>query len=277
MILKGRNYNPKLDYLFCKSFLKLPDSFDEYELREAFESKASTNSYQEKIINIKELFKSKSIDDFDNTDWNNFLSIILNDNLNFKFESIDLKNITLIKNTFDKLLLSYTYEVSVDILHIVLVYSYFSTNKELLIIHHNRLLKLCKLLQQGNLKMVDIILNRIYTKLKKLNQKHSLTENIKFKENLKDYCKECLKLFNLKGIGIYGSFSTNTDTKYSDVDILVVVEDDFTDFKSLKHKLYEFWNLKTILNIDLKIIKSYELDLESIAVRKSFKLLSGRL
>lgn len=45
MILKESDYNPKIDYLFCKSFLSLPNVYDEFELRNTFKYEVGVKEY----------------------------------------------------------------------------------------------------------------------------------------------------------------------------------------------------------------------------------------
>lgn len=226
---------------------------------------------------IKRIFKFKNINDFNDNDWNMFLEIILKRTINIKFNVIDINNINLIFKYFKDLLFNYSFEESTTILHAILVYSYFKLNKGLLIFHQNRMIKFCQSLERENLNISKIILSKTLDKQLRYLHKHSIVENINLNNNLLDFSKECKEKFNLKGIGIYGSFSLNLDNEYSDLDILVIANDEVIDYKNFKQKLYQYWNSKTKLDLDIKIIKSFEFELESIAVKKSFKLLQGEL
>lgn len=269
MILKENDYNPKIDYLFCKSFLSLPNIYDEFELRNIFKYEVGHKEYEQKLIMIKRIFKFKNINDFNDNDWNILLEIILERRINIIFNVIDINNINHIFKYFKELLLNYSFEESTTILHVMLVYSYFNINKRLLIFHQNRMIKFCQALERDNLNISKIILSKTLDKQLRYFHKHSIVENINLKNNLLIYSKECKEKFNLKGIGIYGSFSLNHDNEYSDLDILVIVNDEVIDYKNLKQKLYQYWNSKTKLDLDIKIIKSFEFELESIAVKKS--------
>ena len=101
---------------------------------------------------------------------------------------------------------------------------------------------------------INFLLNKLIKKTFKMNTPHSLEINKKVLGNILKYKDSFIKLINCQNIGIFGSFAMGTDNEYSDLDFIVIMEEE-CNFKIVKKITDCFWKNIIPLEMDIKVVK----------------------
>lgn len=224
-------YNPKIDFLFLYNLNPNYNNIENFnEIKQIFKNNIIPSSNQGyefnkflKLYKYLDKNKRKTLMDF-----SKFVREILNTNINFdKFKNIKIKEITY-KKAIEILL--YIYKINkfekycIEISLLILNRGLKNIKYIPIVFHHHQIDIIKKLIEQNISKeSLDEILNKINTKTKHYLKKYKRKNK---KQIIKLLRKQKLiyQKYKITRIWLFGSFSNNTSTKYSDIDLIVDIE-----------------------------------------------------
>lgn len=278
-------YNPKIDYLIAKyTYHNYLGIEDEREYRKVyFEKNKPKNKYQSFMVKVKkvlELIKKKD-SDFNLGTICAVYRIISKNNI----ERIDDKKIKdyieKIKSLSDRKSFHAYIEIIRDSIFPILNYEMAILIFNLIRIKYNQIpfifypheTKEINLLIQKNMDQEFIIMKMIQNgqKTEANNKKHpyiSTEEVIEKILNLRGILKDN---FGVTGLGIYGSFARYEASVYSDLDVLIEINEEKKKDKLIKNKIFNLLKNELGLYIDgiineekLKLYKNIKQELIKI-------------
>lgn len=276
LINKYIQYNPKIDYLICKSLINyLPKTYDEYRLRNVyFEKEDAVENYEKDILKIKKFFYENDAFNLNEYKIKKLLRIILKKEINIKdyYLAINKKFnndylFDLVQNT-----IQYKGNIKSSLIKIGILLSSLKSSEVPMIPLRNVVRKITSS-NENSYEFIQKMYYRLITKRNKYSFKHDLLDNVIAINALKDNVNEIGCKFLCEQIGIYGSFSTNEANEYSDLDLLLVVKDNL-DKEKIKKEATLF--IKKIINIPVDIKVSHLTDLNetlTIGMKKSLKVI----
>ena len=114
---------------------------------------------------------------------------------------------------------------------------------------------------------------RLITKRNKYSLKHDILENKIAIRTLKEKVDEIGKNFQCEKIGIYGSFATQEENEYSDLDILIVVSSN-KDKEKIKKEMALYFKKNISIPVDIKVVNLSTLDDElTLGMKKSLNII----
>lgn len=279
LINKYTTYNPKIDYLICKSLIDcLPKKYDEYDLRNVyFERKKPVEDYEKDILKIKQFFYENDASNLSIYKMKKLIKLIVKKDVFIKNDYFSIDNgfcreylYRLVKDACE-----YRETVRGALIKIGILLSSLKRD-EIPVIPFRNIVRKIQLTEDCDHDFIDKIYYRLITKKNKYSFKHDLLDNVIAINTLKDNVNEIGCKFLCEQIGIYGSFSTNEANEYSDLDLLLVVKDNL-DKEKIKKEATLF--IKKIINIPVDIKVSHLTDLNeslTIGMKKSLKVIWGK-
>lgn len=275
IILRDDNYNPKIDYLVCKSFLNnLPSEYDELQLRACYKGQCQPKlEYEKDLVSIKNFFENNDLRYIDNARWNQLLKIIIKKEVELskivnKFNLNDYKTMKEIINQLSRI---YNEKNVCDIMKLLVFQSYIIKNNEIIIPKEKYIYSLMNNFKKNLFFNIRIILKKMLLKTQKYNIVHSKESNGDIFKRVIENKMAFMNKFNVIKFGIYGSFAMNLANEYSDLDMLVVL--DYIDL-NIKRQMLEFWCPILGIPIDLKIVTpSTYITKTTIGMRKTIKFI----
>ena len=278
MLLKKNSiYNEKIDYLICKNLIKsLPSSFDEYHLRDVFHLKKEPIEYFEKdIIEIKTFLENHNLINIDIKEIEELIFIISKEKVNFEkvykftYQKVDVKLLKDLKELVNKENLNN----KDTIIKICILISSLRYDDVPLIPYRSVIKRLCNNNYEMTSEKIDNLLERLLHKRQKYKIKHDLEENEKTINTLNKYAKDLALITNACAIGIYGSFATDDENEYSDLDLLIITKMNM-DERIIKEKAYLYLLSKINIPIDIKVVNKKNIEDElTIGMKKSLKII----
>ena len=239
-------YNPKIDFLITKNLLtSWPRKFNEFDLRRAFKKKYGSAPKELKPIKqIRDFLRKRRLESFKKKDFEELIGLITKRKFKYEF-IIPFEEMT--AEYLDKYVSFLKLIVSREIAHACLatMVLYVCAKNQEIIVPYRGAIK--RVLFDERPISGDLLISALKERVKHVNTKHDISENVLARNMVKEKKDEFLRTFrNVKGYGIYGSFAMGKENEYSDLDMLVI-SDEGKNY-NLEYEISAFWQLKkTIL------------------------------
>ena len=252
-------YNPKIDYLITKNLLYAwPKNFNEFDLRKAYRKRFNTSSEElNKLKKIRNYLRKNKLFNFTCKNYEKLVSIITNQKFEYHYR------VSFSDMTFDELDKYVDYLRSFDsnivsFACLSVMFLYLASKKNIVIIPYRGTIK--RFLSNENLNSKTILtVLKERTRIK--NQRHDPRVNKLIHKVIKDKKEEFLNEFKqVKSYGIFGSFAMNKENEYSDLDMLIVCDEDYIN--ELEYEIKSYWKQFFDIEMDVKIVKEDEIDQE---------------
>lgn len=276
LILENREYNPKIDYFVCKNLAEgLERGYYEEHIRAVYHKEESAKSdFEFMMIKIKEIFKLNDINNNAPMIVNNLYQCITNSNIDISFQLNDFSYLAL-KNNYaiiDSLKISLELKF---ILFQIVLFLVLSLKYDLPIIPYHFSCKniFNNLINDSSDETIENNIAILVLRTMKLNQRHDISYSKKVFKILNENKVDLLSNTSILKIGIYGSFATGNMNEYSDLDLLVIMNEKENIDVILDYS-YKFWSFKIDIPIDIKVITEKDLlGLNMKGLKKTLKYL----
>lgn len=266
-------YNPKIDFLITKNLLtSWPRKFNEFDLRRAFKKKFGSAPKELKPIKqIRDFLRKHRLETFKKKDFEELISMITKQKFKYDF-IIPFEEMT--AEYLDKYVNFLKLIVSREIAHACLatmVLYVCAKNKEIVVPYRGAIKRV--LFDERPISG-DLLISALKERVKHVNTKHDVSENVLARNMVKEKKDEFLRTFrNVKGYGIYGSFAMGKENEYSDLDMLVI-SDEGKNY-NLEYEISAFWHRYFSIDIDVKIVKEDDIDQElTECMKKTLKMVA---
>jgi len=266
-------YNPKIDFLITKNLLtSWPRKFNEFDLRRAFKKKFGSAPKELKPIKqIRDFLGKHRLENFKKEDFEELIGMITKQKFKYDF-IIPFEEMT--AEYLDKYVSFLKLIVSREIAHACLatMVLYVCAKNQEIIVPYRGAIK--RVLFDERPISGDLLISALKERVKHVNTKHDVSENVLVRNMVKEKKDEFLRTFrNVKGYGIYGSFAMGKENEYSDLDMLVI-SDEGKDY-NLEYEISAFWHRYFSIDIDVKIVKEDDIDQElTECMKKTLKMVA---
>ena len=259
-------YNPKIDYLVCRSLLStLPREFNDLRLKQVFKELIHPlEIYEKEIVYIKDILAVVDI----STSYGVTECINAITGINFKEEDLpETDDVEVGVNAISQYMLEESVKVSFAQLFIL----HANIKSKQPIIPYRKCIY--KMMRDKSLISHYLLHMRIRT------DKYMKSHDFRYNAEALDIVVKNASCFRENidaiGIGVYGSIATGASTEYSDLDLLVIVDDE-QDHKEVKRRSIEYW--RTMLPIDVDVCAVCISDFEQlpIGIKSTLKMLEGK-
>lgn len=262
---KFGNYNPKIDYLVCRSLLStLPREFNDLRLRQVYKELAEPlELYEKEIVYIKDVLSV--------TDLSSSYGAIecINAITGYAFTENDLPSVADVEAGFE-VISQYGLEESVKVSFAQLYILHANLESKQLIIPYRKCIY--KMLRNKSLVSDYLLHMRVRT------DKYLKSHDIKYNKEALDAVAENVSQFRQNigavGAGVYGSIAAGTSTQYSDLDLLVIFDDE-RGRKEVKGKSLEYWHPILPIDIDVCAVRVADFEKLPVGIRGTLKMLEG--
>lgn len=266
-------YNPKIDFLITKNLLtSWPRKFNEFDLRRAFKKKFGGAPKELKPIKqIRDFLRKHRLENFKKKDFEELIGMITKQKFKYDF-IIPFEEMT--AEYLDKYVSFLKLIVSREIAHACLatMVLYVCAKNQEIIVPYRGAIK--RVLFDERPISGDLLISALKERVKHVNTKHDISENVLVRNMVKEKKDEFLRTFrNVKGYGIYGSFAMGKENEYSDLDMLVI-SDEGKNY-NLEYEISAFWHRYFSIDIDVKIVKEDDIDQElTECMKKTLKMVA---
>ena len=266
-------YNPKIDFLITKNLLtSWPRKFNEFDLRRAFKKKFGSAPKELKPIKqIRGFLRKHRLENFKKKDFEELIGMITKQKFKYDF-IIPFEEMT--AEYLDKYVSFLKLIVSREIAHACLatMVLYVCAKNQEIIVPYRGAIK--RVLFDERPISGDLLISALKERVKHVNTKHDISENVLVRNMVKEKKDEFLRTFrNVKGYGIYGSFAMGKENEYSDLDMLVI-SDEGKNY-NLEYEISAFWHRYFSIDIDVKIVKEDDIDQElTECMKKTLKMVA---
>ena len=266
-------YNPKIDFLITKNLLtSWPRKFNEFDLRRAFKKKYGSAPKELKPIKqIRDFLRKRRLESFKKKDFEELIGLITKRKFKYEF-IIPFEEMT--AEYLDKYVSFLKLIVSREIAHACLatMVLYVCAKNQEIIVPYRGAIK--RVLFDERPISGDLLISALKERVKHVNTKHDISENVLARNMVKEKKDEFLRTFrNVKGYGIYGSFAMGKENEYSDLDMLVI-SDEGKNY-NLEYEISAFWHRYFSIDIDVKIVKEDDIDQElTECMKKTLKMVA---
>lgn len=253
-------YNPKIDFLITKNLLtSWPRKFNEFDLRRAFKKKFGSAPKELKPIKqVRDFLRKHRLESFKKKDFEELIEMVTKQKFKYEF-IIPFEEMT--AEYLDKYVSFLKLIVSREIAHACLatmVLYVCAKNKEIVIPYRGVIRR--TLFDDYSIHS-DIMISTLKERIKHVNTKHDVSENVLVRNTVKEKKDEFLRTFrNVKGYGIYGSFAMGKENEYSDLDMLII-SDEGRNY-NLENEIRAFWHRYFSIDVDVKIVREDDIDQE---------------
>lgn len=262
IVLKGQIYNPKIDYLIMRNLILLPFQYDELRLRKVYKGESNFKTAEESsIVLVKSYFLNHSLQDLKNEDIFKLYSLITKDII-MEYE-LDFSNLINLALSVNKL----NIKDKLTLFKISLLKFMYEENSVLIIPYRNQCRKLFIACVDNNIERVIFFENRLVQKVKKYHHKHTLEYNGIALKIIEENMKLFVEKYKLIGFGLYGSYALGKASIYSDLDIVILV-DNYDDIYERKRQFLDYW--KNLIEIPIDFLITTKEDLET-QVKKTIR------
>ncbi len=273
MILKNKEYNPKIDYLLCKYLLKeISKDLDENHLKDCFFYKTSCTTEEDlNICIIRNFFLQHDLLSLDKKEIQMFIDLW---NIDYSFQgfigdTLEEKLYSILLSIKDKAI-----EEQEWILKFLFVVSYVQAKKEIILPY---IKGIRRLLTIDSLEEIRTSISYLEKKTNRLNERHDVRLHPILVDTLKRLVPLFLEQTGYVGIGIYGSFSMGTAHAYSDLDIMVFISKEL-DKHEARRITKQFFCQFIPLSIDVKVTNKEEMERDlTIGMKKTLEVLGGEI
>ena len=264
-------YNPRIDFNICKQLLcSLPYEFDELKLRDCFIKEIGTLPYEKDIIAIKSFFTNFDITKATMKEVQELYKICTNKEMALEGEIVTVDDIQELQKIIQ--FVEKQNCEAVTLFQILLLFGYCKINNVPIIPYRGISRCLYLSLLEGDLNKADRSWRSLLYRKNKFCKLHALKENQFCLEQLQKYKSEFLQTVDAVKLGVYGSLARGAGTEYSDIDLIVIVEEG-ADCKDIKMKSYEFWSDKMTINYDICVTTEEDMPNLPVAIRNTIKII----
>ncbi len=266
-------YNPKIDFLITKNLLtSWPRKFNEFDLRRAFKKKFGDAPKELKPIKqIRDFLRKHRLENFKKKDFEELIGIITKQKFKYEF-IIPFEEMT--AEYLDKYVSFLKLIVSREIAHACLatMVLYVCAKEKEIVIPYRGMIR--KTLFDDHPFYGDFLISALKDRVRHVNTKHDISENAVVRNAVKENKEEFLRAFrSVKGYGIYGSFAMGKENEYSDLDMLVISDEERS--YNLENDIRAFWHRYFSIDIDVKIVKEDDIDQElTECMKKTLKMVA---
>lgn len=266
-------YNLKIDFLITKNLLtSWPRKFNEFDLRRAFKKKFGGAPKELKPIKqIRDFLRKHRLENFKKKDFEELIGMITKQKFKYDF-IIPFEEMT--AEYLDKYVSFLKLIVSREIAHACLatMVLYVCAKNQEIVVPYRGAIK--RVLFDERPISGDLLISALKERVKHVNTKHDISENVLVRNMVKEKKDEFLRTFrNVKGYGIYGSFAMGKENEYSDLDMLVI-SDEGKNY-NLEYEISAFWHRYFSIDIDVKIVKEDDIDQElTECMKKTLKMVA---
>ena len=262
-------YNPKIDYLITKNLLfNWPKNYNEFDLRHAYKASIFSNDKDLIIIQkVRNYLRKVKIINFKKEDYERLIRILSGKKYVYHYKiDFEMMNIDYLSDYVTYLRLQDDFNLSFYALSVMLIYV-FQKKNEIIIPYRAQIKRMLDSKEIEIRRELELLKERT----KRNNIKHDVRLNSLIRKIIKDKRDEFLDTFkSVSDFGIFGSFSMNKETEYSDLDMLVISND-----KSyvLERDIYMYWKNYFDIPMDIKIVKEDEIEIElTECMKKTLKM-----
>ena len=285
MAEQKNNYNPKLDYLFCKyaSSRKPLKRTDEEEWKKVYKGEITAKDYrQENMLRLKNVLTyvkdSKCAFSLDNVltclelyTENHLADVkydvgVLSQILHYENNIYDINFRDLFVNIIRQK--PFDEEINVEMAEIITNLLLIKQNSIPLIFYSYVVDKLLYLINSNELEGAKLLMLNLLARSKRFNRKHKyipLEDLLKKIEEIKPILH---KRFGIKSLFYYGSYAKNTINEYSDFDLYIEVDDEHQEDKDNKFLIKGYLEKELNITIDCHVndidYKKYPLRIDMI-------------
>lgn len=252
-------YNPKIDYLITKNLLYAwPKNFNEFDLRKAYKKKFNSSSRElNKLKKIRNYLRKNKLFNFNCKNYEKLVSIITNEKYEYHYKVAfpdmtfaELDKYVVYLRAFDSNKLAFAC--------LSIMFLYLASKENIVIIPYRGTMK--RLLHDETLTC-ETVLSILKERTRRKNQRHDSRVNDLIHKVIQDKREDFLKEFQqVKAYGIFGSFAMHKENEYSDLDMVVVSDDDC--LTGLEYEIKSYWRQFFDIEMDIKIVKEDEIDQE---------------
>lgn len=271
VVLHGKDYNPKTDYLICKQLIRaLPNGYDEDKIRACYNGKGeASEQHLTDIVAIKKFFEHNDIMQADNRFVENLYEVCVHESVVVKkdiSEAIrsDLQELAYFVNA-----LKCDRNMMFRILFLV---RYIAVHGEPIIPYSNLCDKLFYALVANETAEVDALYGRLECRVRNYKSKYSVAEGNKCVQMLHKYKDLFLVETGALKLGYYGSYARGNATDYNNLDILAVFGDE-QPLTLCKGRATEFWRSKLTIPFDVAVASQDRFDYLPKGIRRSAKFI----
>ena len=252
-------YNPKIDYLITKNLLySWARKFNEFDLRRAFKKKFGSAPNELKTIKrIRNYLRKHKLVDFKQADYEHMVRLISGEKYEYHYivpfdvmNSYDLEKYVTYLKSID------SHKIAFACLSMMVLCVCAKENQ--IVIPYRGAIRKCLNDENANINAaVSFLIERTHHS----NIKHDIQEHELAKKIIRANKEEFLNYFrSVKAYGIYGSFAMGKDTEYSDIDMLVVSDDESN--RMLERDIMAYWHRFFNIEMDVKIVREDDIDQE---------------
>lgn len=265
---KMGEYNPKIDYLICRSLLTtIPREFDDLRLKQVFKELVEPMEMHEKeLIYIKDTLSVSNI--YTPSGTIDFVNAVTG----CRFKVQDLPNTNDVEDGI-KAIIKCEIEEKIKASFVQLFILHYNLASNMLIIPYRKCIY--KMLMDES-KIPYYLLN-MRARTDKYLKSHDIKYNAEAFNIVVDKVSEFCKKINAIGVGIYGSIASGSSTQYSDLDILVVVDDDTHNTKQVKREALDYWRMLLPIEVDVCAVRTSDFNNLPIGIKGTLKMLEGKV
>ena len=254
-------YNPKIDFLITKNLLtSWPRKFNEFDLRRAFKKKFGSAPKELKSIKqIRDFLRKHRLENFKKKDFEELIGLITKQKFKYDF-IIPFEEMT--AEYLDKYVSFLKLIISREIAHACLatMVLYVCAKNQEIIVPYRGTIK--KALCDDRPIYADLLISTLIERTRHVNTKHDISENVLVRNAIKERKNEFLNTFrNIKSYGVFGSFAMGKENEYSDLDMLVISDEEGRNY-GLERDICSFWHRYFTIDIDVKIVREDDIDQE---------------
>lgn len=262
IVLKEQIYNPKIDYLIIRNLILLPFEYDELRLRDVYKGKKEYQTHEERIITtVKAYFSNCCLKNFKVEDIFNLYYLITEERL--PQSDLDFSSLMNLFLCIKKLKI----KDNLTLFRIALLKFMYDTRAVLIIPYRNLCRKLFIACDNGNFEEIVLIERKLIKRVNKYHHQHTFEYNDVVLKLISDNMKPFVEKFKLSGFGLYGSYALGKASIYSDLDILILV-DNIEGLYELKNQCLNYWKKLIEIPIDIFITTKEALEFK---VKKSIR------
>lgn len=266
---KTNNYNPKLDYLFCKyaSSRKPILQVDEEEWREVYRgSKKPSDPRQEKMLRLKAVLAFIKDDrcEFSASTLVGCLSIYLNglpgDDVDYRAlkrvfppnksaEIMDFRDlfIAIVKEK------PFSAHINVEMAEIAANFLLIKRGKAPVVFYPSIAERLVDLISEEEIEGAKLLMLNLLQRSEALNRRHELIPLSALLERIEEIKPVLQSAYGVTSLSYYGSYAKNAANEWSDFDVFVEVDQEKRDDEDNKFLIKGFLERKLGIPVDCHV------------------------
>lgn len=270
ILMHNREYNPRIDFIVCKQLLhSLPQQFDELKLRKCFAEEKGETVYEKDLVALKKYFAINDVSRSTIKDAEILYFLTVKEKLSLQGEISEIEDLADIEKIAR--FVSKQNCVSTQLFKIMLLLGYSQTHTTPLMPFNSICEALYCAINEQNISKAADCWRCLLGRIQKYNTKHSLKLNTFCVEALKTHKAQFLSEFSAKKLGFYGSLALGKGSEYSDLDIIVILQNSAE--RSTKLAIRRFWQEIIPLFFDVTVVTEEEFGKLPVAINGTTKFI----